>query len=210
MADTLPHSGGRSLLRIFFVLLVLAGAALGIAYPWAASSVTGHELGVWRIYDRQSGFAPAEVTLAASDAPVSIVVDLRTDGALTRREGRAVMTMDVTGDGEPVLSKAPDFVEAETRTINPQSGETAYRAVVERLPIVDRNRYRFEFGPGDADRDRLISADLVLNAGAFDLDPRAVPAGFIMLAVGLIGFVATFFRKRRGNNSKPPRWGRGG
>ncbi|MEX0955624.1 MAG: hypothetical protein WDZ83_10470 [Rhizobiaceae bacterium] len=58
---------------------------------------------------------------------------------------------------------------------------------------------------------RLVSVDLTLNAGAFDLDQRAIPAGFIMMAVGLVGFAASLFRRRRENpNSKPPpRWGRG-
>ncbi|MBO6719323.1 MAG: hypothetical protein JJ913_15300 [Rhizobiaceae bacterium] len=200
-------------MRFLFLLVLLAGAALGIAYPWAASNVAGYEIGTWRIYDREEGFTPAEATLAAPEAPVAIAVDIRTDGALTRAEGRPLLTLEISGDGEPVQSLTLDFADAEARTINPQSGETGYRIVADRLAIIDHNRYRFEFEPGEAMTDRLISADLTLNAGAFDLDPRAIPAGFILMAVGLIGFVASFFRRRRSNpNSQhpPPRWGRGG
>jgi hypothetical protein len=199
-------------MRYFFLLVLLAGAALGIAYPLAASNVAGYEIGVWRVFARDTGFTPAEITLAPSDAPVSIVVDLRTDGALTRSEDRPLLLMEATGDGEPVLSTALDFDQAEARTVNPQTGETAYRVEADRLAIVEHDRYRFTFEPGPSSTERLISADLILHAGAFDLDPRAVPAGYILMAVGLVGFAATLFRRRRENpNSKPPpRWGRGG
>lgn len=200
------------MLRIFFLLLALAGAALGIAYPLAASNVAGHEIGVWRVFDGKSGFQPAEAMLAPADAPVAIAVDLRTDGPLARREGRPVMTMEVTGDDETVASIPLDFAEAQERTINPQSGETAYRAAVDRFMIVDHDRYRFTFAAGEVGTEKLMSADLILNAGVYDLDPRAIPAGFVMLAIGIIGFAGSFFRRRRENpNSKPPqRWGRGG
>ena len=200
------------MLRFFFLLLILAGAALGIGYPWAASNVAGYEIGTWRAFDRDAGFIPVETNIAPSEAPVSITVDLRASRALDRNAGEPVLFMEATGeDGAPVISAALDFADAETRTINPQSGETAYREVAARLAFVDRDRYRFVLRPADGIAEKLVSVDLTLNAGAFDLDPRAIPAGFIMIAVGVVGFAASLFRRRRENpNSKPPpRWGRG-
>lgn len=199
-------------MRFVFLLILLAGAGLGIAYPWAASNVAGYEIGNWRVYERDAGSMPAEANIAEPEAPVSITVDLRTDRALNRVEDKALLFMDVTSEGgEPVFEAALDLVDAEARTVNPQSGETAYRVEAGRLAIIDRNRYSFVFRPAEEIRERLISADLILNAGAFDLDPRAIPAGFILMAVGLVGFTASLFRKRRENpNSQPPpRWGRG-
>ncbi|MBO6725584.1 MAG: hypothetical protein JJ911_08000 [Rhizobiaceae bacterium] len=200
-------------MRFFFLLMVLAGAALGIAYPWAASNVTGYEVGTWRVFERGSGFTPADVSLAPSETPVAVTLDLRADGALIRSDTKPLLTIDVSGDGEFVSSVALDFTEAEVRTINPQSGETGYRIEAERLHTVDHSKYRFELGPGVAGTERFNSVDLIVNAGAFDLDARAIPAGFILMALGLLGFVASFFRRGRPENPNssppPPRWGRG-
>ncbi|MEX0955627.1 MAG: hypothetical protein WDZ83_10490 [Rhizobiaceae bacterium] len=200
------------MLRFFFLLLILAGAAVGIGYPWAASNVAGYEIGTWRVFERDAGFSPVEANITPSEAPVSITVDLRATGALDRAAGEPILFMEATGeDGTPVVSAALDFAEAEARTINPQSGETAYREVAANLAIVDRDRYRFVFRPADGIAAKLVSVDLILNAGALNLDPRAIPAGFILIAVGVVGFAASLFRRRRENpNSKPPpRWGRG-
>lgn len=200
------------MLRFFFLLLILAGAALGIGYPWAASNVAGYEIGTWRAFERYADFMPVEVNIAPSEATVSITVDLRATGALDRRAGEPILFMEATSeDGAPVISAALDFADAEARTINPQSGETAYRAGAATLAFVDRDRYRFELRPAEGIAAKLDSVDLILNAGAFDLDPRAIPAGFIMIAVGVVGFAASLFRRRRENpNSQPPpRWGRG-
>ncbi|MCC0043608.1 MAG: hypothetical protein H6892_04270 [Brucellaceae bacterium] len=200
-------------MRFVFLLMILIGAGLGIAYPWAVSNVSGYEIGTWRVFERGTGFTPAEVTLASPEAPVSITVDLRADGALIRSETKPLLTMNITGDGEYVSSVVMHFAEADVRTINPQSGETGYRLEAERLHSVDHNQYLFEFGPGIAGVDRFNSVDLIVNAGAFDLDPRAIPAGFILMALGLLGFVASLFRRRRPENPNssppPPRWGRG-
>ena len=200
------------MMRLVFLIILLVGAAAGIGYPWAVSNVAGYEIGAWRVYARGAGFSPAETNLAAPEAPIWIVVDLRSDGPLTRSEGRPLLVMQIAGaDGEPVRSTPLDFADAEARTINPQTGETGYRAAAGKLETVEQTRYRFSFEPGGAAMDGVLSADLILNAGAFDLDPRAIPIGFIMMAVGAVGFAATFLRRRRENpNSKPPpRWGRG-
>ena len=199
-------------MRFVFLLMILIGAGLGIAYPWAASNVSGQEVGTWRVFERDSGFTPAQVTLATTETPVLTTVDLRADGALIRSDTKPLLTMNVTGDGEYVTSVVMDFTDADVRTINPQTGETGYRVEAERLHRVDHSHYVFEFGPGIAGVDRFNSIDLTVNAGAFDLDPRAIPAGFILMALGLIGFVASLFRRKRQNpNSSPPppRWGRG-
>lgn len=201
------------MLRILFFMLILAGAGLGVGYPWAAATVSGYEIGTWRVFDRERGYATAEANIAPAEAPVSITVDIRTEGALARTQGGAILVVDVTGEnGEPVLSAAMDFADAEGRAVNPQTGETVYSDIAGRLAIVDRNRYRFAFKPGDNSTQKLISANLTLNAGAFDLDPRAIPVGYILMAVGVIGFAASFFRKRHEGPDAPPppRWGRGG
>jgi hypothetical protein len=62
------------LLRIFFVLLIIAGSALGIGYPWMAANLSGTEIVKLRLYERGAGFIPAEVFLVPAQAPVTVTV----------------------------------------------------------------------------------------------------------------------------------------
>ena len=65
-----------------------------------------------------------------------------------------------------------------------------------------------ELEVADDVRPSLLSVDLVLGTVAASPDPRMQPAGFIMMAVGVVGFLLTFRRRRENPNSKPPKWGR--
>ena len=56
-------------MRFLFVLILLAGAVIGIAYPWAMTNFCAVEIGTWRVYEQDS-FNPVTVPLAARDAPV--------------------------------------------------------------------------------------------------------------------------------------------
>ena len=70
-------------MRFIFLLLLLAGAVLGVGYPWYVSNFSGAEIGTWRVYDSASGFRSVDVTLAAVDAPLRVLVDMTTLGAPT-------------------------------------------------------------------------------------------------------------------------------
>jgi hypothetical protein len=56
--------------------------------------------------------------------------------------------------------------------------------------------------------------DLVLEHGPQRADPRTQPIGFVLMAVGFIGFVLGLRGRRDGgtppnpNSQPPPRWGR--
>jgi hypothetical protein len=200
------------LLRIFFILLILAGGALGVAYPWAASNLSGTEIVKLRLYERSAGFIPAEVLLVPSQAPVLPTVELATRGPLARGDRDPVLTVTVDAGGRTVLAQTLDFEDVEPRAVNPQAGEHLYRASLPKIEPVEGERYLFTIGPGISGEEQLLTADLVLDAGAFGIDPRAIPAGYVLMALGLIGFIASFRRRRPANpNSSPPppRWGRG-
>ena len=107
--------------------------------------------------------------------------------------------------------RAFTFASVTPRTLNPQSGLVAYRALPIVINPVDGARYRFDFGPGDSPPDDFVSVDLTLTAAVFDLDPRAIPVGYVLTAIGLAGFALSFRRRKPVNpNQKPPapRWGR--
>lgn len=191
---------------------MLAGGALSFVYPWAAANFSGYEVGTWRVYERERGFTPAEASLAAPDAPVFATLELATQGPLARSGDEPVLTVTADAGGKTVLAQTLVFDEVEPSVVNPQAGGHLYRLRFARIDPVEGDRYLFTFGPGVAAQEQLVSADLVLVAGAFDLDPRAIPAGYVLMAVGLVGFVASLRRRRPDNPNSgppPPRWGRG-
>jgi len=202
------------MLRILFLLIFIAGGAAGIGYPWAAANLSGYEIGTWIVYDRLAGFTPAEENLAPADAPLFLTIELATSGPLTAAEKSAPLTLTVNNAGRTIFARILDFSSATARTANPQTGEQVYRLdrmQPHELSKIDSGRYSFIFGEGEASPDRISTARLTINAGGFDLDPRAVPAGFVLMAVGAVGFLMSLRRKPPANpNSSPPapRWGR--
>lgn len=200
------------MLRIFFILLILVGSALGIGYPWAIANLAYTGIGKWRVYEREAGFTPAETALMSSEAPVLVSVELVTRGPLARGGRDPVLTVTVDTQGRTVIAQTLDFEDVQPSVTNPQSGQHLYTAQVARIEPVGGGRYLFTLGPGVTGEEQLVSADLVLKSGASGLDPRAIPAGYVLMALGLVGFIASFRRRRPDNpNSSPPppRWGRG-
>lgn len=199
------------MLRTLFVLLILAGAALGIAYPLAAGNLSGYTIGVWRVYDRATGYVPAEANISPSDAPATVSFEVATSGVL-KFDGGTLLTVTADSAGKTALARALDFSEAEAAIVNPQTGARIYRVQAGKIAEATGDRYVFTVGPGDAPSDLVETVDLKVQAGAFDLDPRTTPAGYVLMAIGLVGLVASFGRKRPANpnSSKPRKWGRGG
>ncbi|PSM17100.1 MULTISPECIES: hypothetical protein [Nitratireductor] len=201
-------------MRFFFLIILVAGIALGIGYPWAVDNVSGYEIGRYKVYDRASGFEPAEVALAPSEAPVRVLVDLTAAGEFRPSDRLTVLTVTASTGGATVFAETVTFLGVPPRPDSPQVAGYVYRDEVGIIdPVNGDARYIFTVGPGDADGIVMARVELVLRAGAFDLDPRAVPAGYILMAVGFVGLVAAFRlrgrKKTAADNGKTRRWGRG-
>lgn len=198
-------------MRFLFLLMLLVGAAIGIGYPFLIQNFSGHEIGIWRIYDRASGFRPVEATLDPADAPVRVLVDMTSLGSPRLSGGHTVLTITAATAGRTVLAETLDFVNATPHPGSPQSGEKLFRDDAGVISKVEGGAYSFTVGPGDAEGIEMKSVDLVLRAGAAANDQRAQPVGFTLMAVGFIGFVLA---SRRGAGGRPqppaPRWGRAG
>lgn len=199
--------------RLLFFVMLAAGVAVGIVYPLLVQNVSGHEIGSWRVYDRTSGFMTAEASLTTSDAPVRVLLDMVSIGAYRPSAAETALTITATAGGRTVLAETISFAHAEPRTKAPQAG-TSYRAEAGIIDPVEGDRYVFAVGPGDAEGIEMRSVDLILRAGAMELDPRAVPLGYILMAIGFIGLVNTFRRavapapERQDRGEPPPKWGR--
>ncbi len=204
------------LIRLLFLLILLAGAGVGFAYPWASQNFERRELGSWRAQDSATGFQPVEVQLDPADAPVGVVLDVTAIVPPALDAGQSVLTITASTQGRTVLARSLDLTGAEKRDDSPQTPQQIYRIGAGTIPEVEAASYTFTVGPGDADGVDLLSVDLGLVGGS-TYDERAQPVGFSIMAIGFIGFVLTFRRRDGGNGGgstggggqpPKPRWGR--
>jgi hypothetical protein len=205
-------------MRLLFVFLIIAGAAIGIFYPWAMSNFSGHAIGTYRVYEG-GRFRPAIVQLAASDAPVRVLVDLTARAERVAGQQHTVLTLTAASGGRTALASALSFNHTDNpRQVSPQLPDKIFRDEAGVIEAVTPGSYVFTVGPGDADGIDMRTVDLVLRAGAGSIDERARPASYTLMGVGLAGLVLSLVFGRRGGghppktNSQPPppRWGRNG
>lgn len=204
-------------MRAFFALIVfLFGAALAFGYPLLANRMPPTPIAVYPIYAPATGFVRIDAKLRPEDAPVQVYVDLASAGAPRFDTERAVLTLTASASGKTVLAEPVTFADAVVRDDTPQTPELIYRAKVGTIDPVDASAptYTFVAGQGDADGINLGRAELILEHGMRNADPRAKPVGFAVMAVGAVAFLLSL-RGRGGGpppnpNSKPPppRWGR--
>jgi len=204
-------------MRFLCVLLLIAGAAIGIFYPWAMSNFSGHAIGTYRVYEG-GRFRPATVQLAASDAPVRVLVDLTARAERVAGQQRTVLTLTAANGGRTALASALSFNHTDNpRQASPQLPDKIFRDEAGVIDKVTPGPYVFTVGPGDAEGIDMRAVDLILRAGTGSIDARARPAGYGLLGAGLLGLVLSL-AFGRGNkppqnpNSQPPppRWGRNG
>ncbi|RST85896.1 hypothetical protein EJC49_13255 [Aquibium carbonis] len=197
-------------MRFFFLVVLLAGLALGIGYPLAVSNVSGYEIGTFTLLDGD-GERSAEVAIAPSEAPVRIRIAMQVAERFVPTRDVPVLRMTVRTGDQMILEQAVTF-----DGVDPEAGPAGsflYKDDVATIDPVDGgDNYVFSVtrtvGGGNLSPSRV---ELVLNAGAFDLHPRAVPIGYILIMTGFVGFIAMVRRRRRLDraNPPPPRWGRG-
>ena len=190
-------------LRAVFFLLLAAGVLFGIGLPRAVERLPGYEIDRLTLYSAEAGFTPAQVMLAPPEAPFFLTLAVRSNAPLRAGEGRAAFTLTLRGEnGETAFEQVFGFPHDPVL----ETGGAVYlEMVVLDRPLDGRHTAAVDVKPR---LDPSIAAiELAVNAGAFDLDPRLQPAGFILLIVGGIGLVLSF--GRRGEPPPPPpRWGR--
>ena len=203
-------------MRFIFLLILLAGLALGVGTQFYANNFSGRELGTWRVYNQGQQFQPFEAELSEGDAPLNVIVDLTTIGTPTFVQDRTVLTLTVAHNGATVLADTLSYVNTKPREGSPQIPDRIFRAFAGPLSSLNPGKYLFTVGLGDVDRIDIRQVDVTLRAGTEVFDPRLQPIGYAMIAIGVIGFVLAGRRRSGGGgnggnpNSQPPppRWGR--
>ncbi|WP_217576715.1 hypothetical protein [Mesorhizobium sp. GbtcB19] len=205
-------------MRFLSILLLIAGAAIGIFYPWAMSNFSGHAIGAWRVYEG-GRFRPVTVRLAASDAPVRVLVDLTARAERVAGQQRTLLTLTAASGGRTALASTLSFNHTDNpRQVSLQLPDKIFRDEAGVIEAVTPGPYVFTVGPGDADGIDMRAVDLILRAGTGSIDERAEPAGYTLMGIGVAGLALSLVFGRRGGghpqnpNSQPPppRWGRNG
>lgn len=197
-------------MRFFFVLMIFAGLAVGVGYPFYIENLSGNELGVFRVYERSSGFKAVDVDLSASDGPVRVLLDMTPLQGYVPDPSRTMLTLTATTRGRTVLAASLSYMGADQSDRSPQSTEKVYRDRAGDLKTVDTGVYRFVVSEGDNEDLSMKSVDLILRADVAEADPRAMPTGLGIAALGLLGFV----RSRKNTKiaaaaeEAKPKWGR--
>ncbi|TJW33998.1 MAG: hypothetical protein E5V49_05420 [Mesorhizobium sp.] len=201
-------------MRFLFLLILFAGIGVGVLYPWAMTNFSGHEIGTWRVYEG-GRFKPVTVPLTGRDAPVRVLVDLTARAERIVSQQRTVLTLTAAGGGRTALASTLQFNHSDNpRQVSPQLPDKIFRDEAGVIATVNPGPYVFTVGPGDADDIPIRAVDLVLRSGAGEVDSRARPVGYAMIAAGLIGFVLSLrFGGGGGHpqnpNSQPPQPRRG-
>ncbi|RWA73274.1 hypothetical protein [Mesorhizobium sp.] len=204
-------------MRLLSVLLLIAGAGIGVLYPWVMSNFSGHGIGTYRVYEG-GRFRPVTVQLKASDAPVRVLVDLTARAERVASQQRTVLTLTAASGGRTAIASTLSFNHTDNpRQVSPQLPDKMFRDEAGVIEEVSPGPYVFTVGPGDADGIDMRAVDLVLRAGTGSIDERARPAGYALMGIGLVGLILSLVFGRGGGrpqnpNSQPPppRWGRSG
>ena len=196
-------------MRGIFLIMILAGLGLGAAYPWYIHNRSGNDIGTFRVFQRSSGFKPVDVILTPDEAPVRVFVDMMPimqnypDGA------QSLLHLTATTSGKTVMDANLNFAAGIADARGLQRSEKIFRDTAGQLTDIAAGQYHFVLERGGFEGLSLKTVDLVLKGNVEETDPRAIPAGIGLFAIGLFGLI----RSRR---SSPPedsanpksKWGR--
>ncbi len=197
-------------MRFLCFLLILFGAALGFGYPWYMYNMSGSEIGNFRVYQRGGNFKPVDVVLSESLAPVRVFVDIIPLQGYYPSQARTMLTLTASTEGRTVLASSLNYVSSTEESKNLQNSDKVFRDIAGDIMTVAPGLYRFVVGEGDVEGLSLKTVDLVLRSNAEAADPRAMPAGIALAALGIFGLIAASRRARRlaAAEAAKPKWGR--
>lgn len=197
-------------MRFVFLFLLVIGVVVGIGGPWAALNFSGVEIGTWRVYDRPGPYKPVTVVLKAEDAPIRAFVDMQTIRNFIPTVSRTALTAVVTHNGKDVLVETLNYTGSKATNKGSPQGQQIYRDDIGDIDPTEDGDYLFTIGPGDFDGLEVARVDLVLRKNAQIIDRRIMPAGIVLIIVGIVGLL--FLRRRRTATTPaaPPqsKWGR--
>ncbi len=198
-------------MRKFFVLLGIIGLALSVAYPFIVQNFGGYELARFDIYSKCDGFVPVEIDLSADEAPVRVLVDFSTVAQVNAAMASAKLLMAVTRDGGSAEEEELEFNHSTPGENSVHSGSFVYRATGGAVHPVGTEKYEFSFSLVSGATLKPENVEMILMASAIEWDPRMQLIGYVLLAIGMVGFViSTVGKGKKTEIHDPQKWGRDG
>jgi len=168
------------------------------------------------VYSRATGFRPATVPLTPADAPLRVMAVATTTDSFSPPNAAAHLTVTASIGSRTVMAEPVLF--ASQKPQDSGNNVRSFAATVGLITALDDGDYRFTAGFGDAGELDLQSVVLVLRRHVLVADDRAQPIGWVLMAVGVVGFALTLGRGGSAGGGPPapapradgPRWGREG
>lgn len=195
-------------MRMMFLILVLVGLVLAIAYPFAVQNLGGYDIGQYEVYAPDTGFVPIEVELSDEEDPVRILVDYHTSSRLNAVMASAKLSLTVLRGSERAFTRELEFIHSTPGENSVHSGRYVIRLTGGIINPVGTESYTFAFSPLGESKLVPDRIQMILKASAIEWNPGVQILGYCILAVGALGFIVLLVRGRRGT-SQPRRWGRG-
>ncbi len=197
-------------MRFFWFLVIVAGFALGAAYPWYQYNMAGSEIGTYRVYVRSGDFKPQTVELAQGDAPVRVFVDMVPLQGYYPGQSRTALTLTASTEGRTVLASSLSYISSTEEGRNLQNSRKVFRDRAGDINIVTPGEYTFVVGEGDMEGLSIDTVDLVLRRNAAETDYRAMPAGAALALFGFFGLIRAARRRKAeaAIEAAKPKWGR--
>jgi hypothetical protein len=151
-----------------------------------------------------------DVALSENQGPVRVFVDMVPLQGYYPSQSRTMLTLTASTGGRTVLASSLNFISSTEESKNLQNSDKVFRDTAGDIMTVTPGGYHFAVGEGDVEGLSIKTVNLVLRSNAEATDPRAMPAGIGMLALGIFGLIAASRRARRlaAGEAAKPKWGR--
>lgn len=201
-------------MRIFLVLIMLAGLAAGFAYPSLTEVFGGEQLGEIRVFGPGAVDNP-EIVLTPSMAPVGINLRVTPPSGIDRPVSNPAETafeLAVVRGGADIHRSVETFrwtFSANEGAREPTLDVKERRAAVIALP--ESGGYGLSVTPVQPAQMPVAAVDVIIRTNVLPVDERVQPIGLLVFAAGFVGLVVSSRRRRRRKTiePKPPEWGRG-
>lgn len=196
------------LFRLLFGAFVAVGALLAFLYPLTVEDEEGRQAGYWQVLGPDGSTETVSIMLQADDSPVQVYVYAGIAGDIETAETNVLARITVSRNGEPALQSDLTFAEWPPFADEADAQIQLYRDHAGTLRPRSAALYTVEVDPAFGEGVDLRSLEVLMRAESQVYDDSVPYIGYGMLAIGVVGMIATFWRRRRKPVSQPHRWGR--